>query len=80
MSQMEEYPLRCWFSNFDAEDSFEPGIYERLGLTPVPPDPPTLRDRHLRLNYTLLERMLQETLKPKVHPVRGQWWHPQMAG
>ena len=26
------FPLRCWFANFEEDGSFEPGIWERLGI------------------------------------------------
>ena len=60
--QQTEFPLRCWFLNFDEDASFEPGIFERLGL----PTDFIHRDRHLWLNFTQLQYSLREILSVQV--------------
>ncbi|GAX74554.1 hypothetical protein CEUSTIGMA_g2004.t1 [Chlamydomonas eustigma] len=59
MCHQNDFPFQCWFLNFDEEDSFEPGLLERLGLME---DQLIYRDRHLRLNFEHLQYALKEIL------------------
>jgi hypothetical protein len=53
------FPFQCWFLNFDEDNSFEPGLLERLGLMN---NSLIFRDRHLRLNFAHLQYALKEIL------------------
>lgn len=54
------FPFQCWYLNFDEDDTFEPGVFESLGMIKEPEL--NTRDRHLRLKYKYLERALPEIL------------------
>lgn len=65
LCERSQFPFQCFFVNFEDDDSWEPGIHERLGY-PSMADIATRRDRHLWLDFASLVKVMREIL-----PIQG---------
>lgn len=65
------FPFFCWFLNFESDDDWEPGIFERLGL--LVGKAILNRDRHLRLRFKHLKHALKEIMVLKRDEYMERW-------